>query len=392
MRMNAGIILAGKEPDFVNVLRQSNAAAGEANQVRQQNALRQLYDSQGEGIASGDQNALNALARLDPSASLGIQGARQGLEAGALNMDATRQRMDILSSQEKRAIEAHAAKLSAADRAAQAQKIQQGLMGGIALYQNGDLEGLNRMLQGVGEQPLQSIDQFPSVAVKYKGVLDALESVKDFGAPDKPADEYGRYVQEETASGRQPLSRIDFHKAKQKSSSIEVGADGSVRIVEGGGRKDPNDASDPTSPAAMIATIDGILNDPALDRATGVFSPLQNIPGTPQKRFGTRAEQLQGQAFLQAFESLKGAGQITEIEGQKATQAIGRLDTAQSAADYRQALGELREVLSAARDRGSRTEEPASAEVPAISDDAGYDALPSGTEFIDPDGVRRRKP
>jgi hypothetical protein len=54
---------------------------------------------------------------------------------------------------------------------------------------------------------------------------------------------------------------------------------------------------------------------------------------------------LNGQAFLQAFESLKGAGQITEIEGTKATQAIGRLDSAQSAEDYQQALTELRDLL-----------------------------------------------
>ncbi len=30
--------------------------------------------------------------------------------------------------------------------------------------------------------------------------------------------------------------------------------------------------------------------------------------------------------------------------------------------------------------------------VPTIEDDAAYDALPPGTEFVDPDGVRRRKP
>ena len=130
--------------------------------------------------------------------------------------------------------------------------------------------------------------------------------------------------------------------------SLTVGPDGTVRMTEGNvGESDTS----PSSPAAMISSIDGILNDPALDISTGMLSPLQNVPGTPQRRFGSRANQLEGQAFLQAFESLKGGGQITEIEGQKATQAIGRLDTSQSAEDYRNALLELRETLAAAASR-----------------------------------------
>lgn len=101
----------------------------------------------------------------------------------------------------------------------------------------------------------------------------------------------------------------------------------------------------------MIASIDGILNDPALDVSTGWLSWMQGVPGTDQYRFGQRALQLQGQAFLQAFESLKGGGQITEIEGAKAEQAVGRLSTAQSADDYRAALNELKSVLEIAKQR-----------------------------------------
>ncbi|WP_449043722.1 phage tail tip lysozyme [Paracoccus versutus] len=103
----------------------------------------------------------------------------------------------------------------------------------------------------------------------------------------------------------------------------------------------------------ILSSIDGILNDPALEGATGWMSWRQRIPGTESYRFGTRARQLEGQAFLQAFEALKGGGAITEIEGQKATQAIGRLDTAQSAEDYRAALNDLRSVVSNARIRAS---------------------------------------
>lgn len=101
----------------------------------------------------------------------------------------------------------------------------------------------------------------------------------------------------------------------------------------------------------MLTSIEGILNDRSLPMATGALSVLGNIPGTPMRGFAARADQLQGQAFLQAFESLKGGGAITETEGQKATQAIARLDRAQQPSDYRAALEELRGIVSAARDR-----------------------------------------
>lgn len=101
----------------------------------------------------------------------------------------------------------------------------------------------------------------------------------------------------------------------------------------------------------MLRTIDGILSDPAISYATGFTSILQNVPGTDAYRFGQKAAQLQGQAFLQAFERLKGAGAITETEGTKATAAIGRLSTAQSAKDYKEALNELKEVITTARQR-----------------------------------------
>lgn len=101
----------------------------------------------------------------------------------------------------------------------------------------------------------------------------------------------------------------------------------------------------------MIDNIDAILTDEALPYATGVFAPLQNIPGTGAYRFGTKSRQLQGKAFLQAIDTLKGTGQITEIEGKKATEAVGRLDTALSEEDYIASLTELKGILQEGQGR-----------------------------------------
>ncbi len=103
-----------------------------------------------------------------------------------------------------------------------------------------------------------------------------------------------------------------------------------------------------------LANIDAVINDPNLGMAIGVGGILPAIPNTAQAGTVARIEQLQGTAFLQAFESLKGGGQITEIEGQKATQAIARLNRAQRKEDFVAALNDLKSIISVARQRAAR--------------------------------------
>ena len=70
------------------------------------------------------------------------------------------------------------------------------------------------------------------------------------------------------------------------------------------------------------------------------------VSGTKAADFEARFEQVQGQKFLEAYESLKGAGQITEIEGNKATQAISRLKTSQSEKEFKEAISELKTIIN----------------------------------------------
>lgn len=58
-----------------------------------------------------------------------------------------------------------------------------------------------------------------------------------------------------------------------------------------------------------------------------------------------RYKQLKGTAFLSAYQMLKGGGAITDIEGQKAGDAMARLDRAQSEAEARVALRDFREAV-----------------------------------------------
>lgn len=111
-----------------------------------------------------------------------------------------------------------------------------------------------------------------------------------------------------------------------------------------------------------LAMIDAVINDPNLEQAIGLGGILPAIPGTPQAGVVARIEQLQGSAFLQAFESLKGGGQITEVEGKKATDAIARLSRVQNKADFVAALNDLKSVIALGLERArSQQSAPASA-------------------------------
>lgn len=76
-----------------------------------------------------------------------------------------------------------------------------------------------------------------------------------------------------------------------------------------------------------------------------MFPGLRFIEGTDTASFEPLYKSIKGQAFLEAFQRLKGAGQITEIEGQKATEALLKLDKAQTEKDFVKYAREFQENL-----------------------------------------------
>jgi hypothetical protein len=99
--------------------------------------------------------------------------------------------------------------------------------------------------------------------------------------------------------------------------------------------------------AALIARIDALMNDPNLEDALGFEGIVRGFASTvgldPNvARVNEMIKQVRGDVFLQAFEKLKGGGQITELEGQKAEQAMARLGQMQGYDDYVNSLKELR--------------------------------------------------
>jgi hypothetical protein len=107
----------------------------------------------------------------------------------------------------------------------------------------------------------------------------------------------------------------------------------------------------------MLATIESVVGrpagngltaieaNPALPGILGFVEGLLPAKTQAQADLMAKYKQINGRAFLEAFETLKNGGQITEIEGLKATQALARLDRTQSPEAFKESLYEFADIV-----------------------------------------------
>lgn len=135
-------------------------------------------------------------------------------------------------------------------------------------------------------------------------------------------------------------------------------------------------ASDPGLERIIGSSLYGRADDKAADRLIPLISA-----GGPAANAYAKYKHLQGGNFLQAFESLKGGGQITEVEGTKAEQAFARLSRAQSPQEFRAALRDVKAFANELKiNAARRAAGPAASGSPAASKKP---ALPAGFQWED---------
>ena len=123
---------------------------------------------------------------------------------------------------------------------------------------------------------------------------------------------------------------------------------------------------------SMLAQIDATRSDPYLPSMTGPFDTWRPNLSGDAARVQSKVDQLGGQAFLQAFQSLKGGGQITELEGAKATAALARLQNmGVNDADYLKALDDFKGEVIRLRDLARQRAGGGSSSAPPPSSPSG---------------------
>ncbi len=103
------------------------------------------------------------------------------------------------------------------------------------------------------------------------------------------------------------------------------------------------------------------------DKEAGVGPLVGRVGPIPyvNQDFVERVDQLKGKSFLEAYKTLRGGGAITEVEGEKGTTAIARLNRAKTVGEFDEALRDLEDVVktgltNARKKAGEDREGPAS--------------------------------
>jgi hypothetical protein len=93
---------------------------------------------------------------------------------------------------------------------------------------------------------------------------------------------------------------------------------------------------------------------PGFKGTVGLGLGMRFVPGSNEASFNALFKQVEGGAFLEAYEALKGGGAITNIEGEKGTQAITRMSLAQSEVEFMKAARELQEIIRKGVERANK--------------------------------------
>lgn len=170
------------------------------------------------------------------------------------------------------------------------------------------------------------------------------------------------YTMIETADGKALLNRTTGGQKPLTTRDQEADAAGKMAEAEAGGKITGGAAATAQidlprleqNAQRALQTIGYLKKSPGLPYITGAYSAAPIVPGTAQADADALAKQIQGKTFLEAYSTLKGGGQITEVEGAKAEAAIGRLQRSQTRREYIRALNDLEEVLNTGMDRARK--------------------------------------
>lgn len=274
-----------------------------------------------------------------------------------------------------------------------------------------NIDGMSQQQQQRVASTVSMMQQagYPDAEIEQFVYSQMPQSVTNIGQPAAaPRQSLARpsAAQEAAATERARLQAQAEYLPQELAMRGHAAVEQAVGIEQGKARLEQAVAA-PGAIATMeqsITAIDELLNSPDLGSIVGLGSinPLNLIPGTAARGLIARAEQISGQAFLAAFNQLKGGGAITEKEGQAATAAMARLDRSQSLADYQAALRDLRAAISPALERQrsalargqqsgkGQPQQPQQRPV-MVNSPAEYNALPAGALYTAPDGSTRRK-
>lgn len=220
MALQPNIILAGAQPDILGAMSRGNELAAQTNTLRDQNALRQVYQTQGAGILSGDQSSLNALAMIDPITAINAQG-------GVLSNRNTNRQFEIMNAQEKRAIAEAAAQMDEKQKAAAAEATRRQVQQFVAAPSP---EVWDQLVTQAGKPEL--VGQWANrqvIAAEYVSSVEDALKLSQAPEPPKPQSPQAKFEADKRA-GLLPPDAV--YKSDAPSLSVDFGGGSEKQVFD----------------------------------------------------------------------------------------------------------------------------------------------------------------
>lgn len=311
MSYDSRIILGAQQFDLGAAMNAGLEMAARQKQFDQQNALANLYKTQGVNILAGDQNALNALAGFDPAAAMGIQSQRQ-------NMAYATEDQEFDRAAARREAERYAKEVGAEKAAADAAELRANTMQALAAPTP---EAFDAMMIANGRPDM--VGQWESremLAIPYLELADAIDMIAP-PAPD-PSDRYkvvgGSLFDLQAEGGPAQVGQGAMQE------TVVMGPDGKPIMVQGGPgtsakftEAQSKDNVYATKAEAALARLEPVAD--ALIERSGVVGEALSGVTLGLSREGLQSDEFQlarqaGDEFLQAILRKDTGAAITEQE------------------------------------------------------------------------------
>jgi hypothetical protein len=317
------------------------AAQQEMDINKQKFAQTQAENILSETASTGDQNALQRLAGLNPVRAEGIRKQQEFSDIqGARVLDSYASMPQYAFSQNKwEQMHEEYKAATGKELPLPFEKSPESIL---------EFKRLSSRLKG-REQDLK--EQYQSSQIKTEGLqqgkigVDIQKGKQDLqkGALDimKSRGELLSAEEERAAAREQGLTVGAFKKQQEKMGELRGERINNLPKVEAQAEQ-------------ALKLIDDVVSHKGKSAMVGVKNPFMGslpftkqaaVAGTPAAGFMAKFNQLKGKQFLEAYEGLKGGGAISEIEGKKATDAISAMDVATSEAEFDQAAKDLKDVI-----------------------------------------------
>jgi len=380
---NAYNMQNAQQANQLNMMKMDEYKRGLAEQNQFKNALSQANDDisirnafYAKGDVKGYQDYLKGneeRAKLKAeTTNLGYTGQKTQVEAAAKKQEMIQSMLRDLSTRPSDAnIIAHAEDIAASPLFTPEEKA-------AVKRRTADLlaKPMDQRVPDLASAGASASDLKPNIQMQNLGGTSNVLSIPAFGgAPTvlssnkmtaTPGDVMSRDTQRrgQDLTNARELQRIEIEKGKNSPEYIAMEA----RMKEQGKGQAKFESAAPQAIATaeqMLTKIDQMVGTqakldkkgkvvekgtpahPGFKAAVGASSLFPTMPGSDAANFEARLDEIKGGAFLEAYNTLRGGGSITEVEGQKATQAITRMSTAQSEDAFISAARDFQDVIRA---------------------------------------------